>query len=579
MTAVALMATERAPTPYVIMTATTVLLVTGVIDSTQAFAGFSNAAPIAVAALYVVAAAVEKTGALDRVPALLRSEKTGDRGQLARLLVPTAAASSFLNNTPIVAMLAPAVLSWARRTGQSPSRLLIPLSFASILGGMLTLIGTSTNLVVSGLLEAAGHPPLGLFEIGRVGLPVAIFGLAFLIIFGPRLLPTRRAPGQDLGMDAREFTVEMSVNAESPLVGQTISAGGLRNLQGVFLVELERQGRRIAPVSPDEPLAPNDRLTFAGNISRVLDLNRIPGLISAEQRHFPDSGAGLNRQFFEAVVAEGSLLAGATLKEIGFRSRYGAAVIAIHRAGERISAKLGEVRLKPGDLLVVLADDEFQRRSRDYRDFLVVAPLGEEIPPRRQKQGIVALVIGGMLVVLASQQLEVVQTSLLAAVAMVAFRVLTAGEARRAVDLNVVIVIAGSFGLGTAISASGLADVIAAVVIGPLGQWGDTAVLLGVLVVTISATELITNNAAAVLMFPIALATASQAGLDPRCFAMAVALGASASFLSPIGYQTNTMVFAMGGYRFTDFMRVGCPLTVIVVVVAALLLPLMWPLQ
>ena len=578
-TAVAVMATDRAPASYVVMSATTVLLVAGVIDTGQAFQGFSNPAPIAVAALYVVAAGAAKTGLVDRLPALLGSGASAVRVQMARLLVPTATASAFLNNTPIVAMVAPSVLSWAQRTRRSPSKFLMPVSFASILGGLLTLIGTSTNLVVSGLLEASGAAPLGLFEIGLVGLPVAGAGLAFLVLASPALLPARRSAGQDVGEDGRKFTVEMLVSVESPLVGQTIDEGGLRHLEGVFLVELERRGRRLTPVTPSELLEAGDRLTFAGNIGRVLDLQRIPGLVSAEERHFPDGGDRVQRRFFEAVIAEGSSLAGSTLKEVGFRARYGAAVVAIRRAGARIALKLGDITLRPGDLLVVLAQEDFQRLARRPRDFIVVAQLGEDPPPRREKQGVVALVMAGLMLALGTQVLDVVQASLLAAVALVALRVLTPAEARFAVDLNVVVVIGASFGLGAAIAESGLADQIAVVLIGPLARLGDTTLLLGVLVGTMCLTELITNNAAAVLMFPVATAAAAQAGLDPRGFAIAVALGASASFLSPIGYQTNTMVYAMGGYRFTDFIRLGLPLTILVVVVAGVVLPIAWPLR
>ncbi len=578
-TAVAVMATDRAPASYVVMSATTVLLVAGVVDTSQAFSGFSNPAPIAVAALYVVAAGAAKTGLVDRLPTLLGSGISGTRVQMARLLVPTASASAFLNNTPIVAMVAPSVRSWAQRTGRSPSKFLMPVSFASILGGMLTLIGTSTNLVVSGLLEASGAYPLGLFEIGRIGLPVACGGLLFLVLFGPSLLPNRRSANQHLDQDGREFTMEMIVRADSPLVGQTIGEGGLRNLEGVFLVELERREQRLTAVAPDEFLEAGDRLTFAGNIGRVLDLQRIPGLVSAEERHFPDSGTNRQRLFFEAVISEGSSLAGSTLKDVEFRARYGAAVVAIRRAEARIGLKLGEVVLRPGDLLVVLAHEDFERRVRRPRDFIVVAPLGEDTPPRRERQGAVAVVMAGLMVALGTQVLDVVQASLLAAVALVALRVLTPAEARFAVDLNVVVLIGASFGLGTAISASGLADQIVLLFIQPLGLLGDTALLLGVLVGTMCLTELITNNAAAVLMFPIATAAAAQAGLDPRGFAIAVALGASASFLSPIGYQTNTMVYAMGGYRFTDFTRLGLPLTILVLVVAGVVLPVAWPLR
>ena len=577
--AVAAMATDRAPAPFVVLSATTALLACGVIDTKDAFAGFSNSAPIAVGALYILAAGAEKSGLLDHLPRLLGPETTSPRSRLLRLLTPTAFASSILNNTPIVAMVAPTVVSWARRTGRSPSTYLMPISFAAILGGLITTIGTSTNLVVSGLLESAGQNPFGMFEIGWVGLPVALAGLAFLIFAGPHLVPDRRAPSEDLALDAREFTVEMTVESGSPLVGRTISEGGLRNLDGVYLVEVERSGRRIAPVSPDEPVEASDRLTFAGNIGRILDLQQIPGLVSAEERHFPAQSGDLQRSFFEVVVAEGSPLVNSTLKRMEFRSRYGGAVVAIHRASARIRRKLGKVVLRPGDLLVVLADDTFLRRVRSVRDFLLVAPLAGNSPRRREKQTVVVGIFVGLMTVVSLGFLEIVVAALLAAIATVVSGVLTPTQAGQALNMNVLIVIAGSFGLGSAVMASGLDGHIAATIISPLAAAGDTPLLLGVLVAVIFLSELVTNNAAAVLMFPVALATAEQAALDPRPFAIAVALGASASFLSPLGYQTNTMVYAMGGYRFADFARAGFPLTIIVILVAALVLPVAWPLR
>ncbi len=578
---VGVLATERVSPPFAILGAVTVLLVSRVIDSDQAFIGFSNAAPITVAALYVLAAAVEKTGALEQVTSrILGSEPPGESGEtrtLSRVVFPTAAASSFLNNTPIVAMVAPGVIAWARRTGRSPSRYLMPVSFAAILGGVITLIGTSTNLVVSGLLKDSGQDPMGLFEIGKVGLPLAIFGCTMMVFLAPKLLPVRTAPGDSIGEDSREYTVEMSVQEGSPLAGQSIAAGGLRNLEGVYLAEIERSGNRIAPVAPETELREGDILLFAGNVDRVVDLHRIPGLASAEEHHFPDDVQQRLRRFHEAVVAEDSPLAGTTLKDIGFRARYGGAVVAIHRAGQRIDDKLGQVVLRSGDVLLVLAADDFRQKWRDQRDFLLVASLGGEAPPRREKAPIVGLVTLAVLVLAGTGLMDILDVSLLAAVALVGLRVLTPFEARNAVDLNVIVVIAASFGLGEAIATSGLADRVASSLLGPLDAFGNLGLLLGVLIATTLLTELITNNAAAVLMFPLAMATATQAGLDPRGFAFAVAIGASASFLSPIGYQTNTMVYGMGGYRFGDFFRLGFPLTLLMILLAGVLIPIFWP--
>ncbi|HZA40039.1 MAG TPA: SLC13 family permease, partial [Actinomycetota bacterium] len=573
---------DRASPPAAVMGAVTLLLLAGVIDEGQAFSGFSNPAPITVAALYVLSAAAQATGIVELLTARIlgpaASSNLTDRQVLSRILIPTTMASAFLNNTPIVAMVAPGVISWARRAGRSVSQFLMPVSFASILGGVITAIGTSTNLVVSGLLVASDQEPLGLFEIGQVGLPAAIAGLVVVILLAPRALAPRRAPGERMGDDAREFTVEMTLSNGSPLAGKTVAAAGLRNLEGVFLVEVERSGYRIAPVSPDEVLVTGDRLTFAGNVSRVLDLQRLPGLTSAEQPHFSFAGSAMRRRMFEAVVGEDSALAGSSLKEVGFRSRYGGAVLAIHRAGERIDAKLGEVRLHPGDVLLVLSDADFRRRWNDGRDFLVIAPLDGETPPRRDKAVVVGVVVVALLALVGTGVLDILQAALVAAFSLVVFRVLSPAEARNAVDLNVIVVIAGSFGLGEAVSGSGLAQELADTIIEPLGSLGDVGLLIGVLLATVLLTELITNNAAAVLVFPIAMAVASQSGLDPRPFAMAIALAASASFLTPIGYQTNTMVYGMGGYRFGDFARLGLPLTLIVLAIGTFVIPVFWPL-
>jgi di/tricarboxylate transporter len=580
---VALLVTERIPPPVAILGAVIVLLVTRVIDAEQAFSGFSNPAPITVAALYVMAAGVEKTGALERITArLLGSGAPGtlsDRKALARVLIPTAGASAFLNNTPIVAMVAPNVVAWARRAGRSPSPFLIPISFAAILGGILTLIGTSTNLVISGLLVDAGQAPFGLFELSRVSLPLAIVGLGMLILLAPKLLPPRHAPSEDVREGAREFMVEMLVEDRGTVAGRSVAEAGLRNLQGVYLVELDRRGRTVAPVAPDEVLEAGDRLTFAGNVGRMVDLQRIPGLRSAEQPHFPAEAGTRGRRFYEAVIADGSPLANSTLKDVGFRARYGGAVVAIHRADERVPGKLGGVQLRPGDVLLILAGDGFHTRWREERDFLVVAPLDGEPPPRREKAPIVGLLVLALFVTVGFGLIDILEAALLVAIALVVFRVLTPFEARQAIDLNVIVVIAASFGIGAAMASSGLADEIASTFIGWFGAFGDLGLILGILLATSLLTELITNNAAAVLMFPIAIATANQAGIDPHPIAVALAIGASSSFLSPIGYQTNTMVYGMGGYRFTDFARLGVPLTVLMMIVAVIFVPLSWPLR
>jgi di/tricarboxylate transporter len=378
--------------------------------------------------------------------------------------------------------------------------------------------------------------------------------------------------------DAREFSIQMVIQPGSPLIGSSVAEGGLRSLEGVFLAELDRGGRRHVPVSPEHVLEEGDRLIFVGNVDRALDLQRIPGLVSAEEPHLPDPDAGPRHRFFEAVVAPGGGLDGKTLRDVGFRRKFNAAVMAIHRGGERVPSKLGTLTLRPGDVLLILAPGSFRRDWKNDPDFLLIAPLDGEAPPRREKARIVGLITLALFLVVGTGRLDILQAALLAAIALVGFKVLEPVEARNSVDLNVIMVIALSFGLGSALSTSGLADEIAGGFIGGLGPLGSMGLLLGVLLATSMLTELITNNAAAVLMFPIALSTAAQAGLNPRAFAIAVAIGASSSFLSPIGYQTNTMVYGMGGYHFGDFARVGLPLTVVMLIVAMIFIPIGWPL-
>jgi di/tricarboxylate transporter len=581
---IVLLVSERIQPSVVMVSAVIVLLVADVIPADAAFAGFSNEAPIIVAALYVLAGATETTGALsgvtERVLGTRRADPgTGERRDLTRVVLPGTLASGFIANTPLVSMIAPRLVAWCRRTGRSPSRFLMPFSYAAVFGGVITVIGTSTNVTVSGLLKEAGRAPLELFEITPVGLPVAVVGVIGLILLTPLLLPRRESPGDADAGGERAYTVEMLVPTGSSLVGRTVAHAGLRNLDGVYLVEIERRGATIAPVAPDEALRAGDQLTFAGNVSRVLDLQRISGLVSAEHRHFSLAASRGESRTFEVVVAEGSPLVGSTLKEVDFRARYGAAVMAIHRAGARLESKLGDVRLRPGDLLLVLADADFGRRWQGRDDFLLVSAVEGGVPPRRNRARAVEAITLGLILVSGLGLLDLLKTSLLAALACLAIGAITPGEARRAINFDIIVLIAASFGLGAAMQASGLAAEVGRLLVDGFQPLGDVGILAGVLLATMVLTELLSNNAAAVLMFPIALATAGDAGLNFRPFAIAILIGASCSFLTPIGYQTNLLVFGMGGYRFRDFTRLGAPLTLLTIVVSLAVIPIAFPLS
>ena len=576
---IVLLVRDRFNPPLVMGGAVLTLYLAGVVDQGQVLGGFANESLAVVAALYVLAGAADVTGAFEGATSRLlgRGAQVQPHRELLRTCAPSAAASAFIANTPLVAMLAPRVIRWCRRTGRSPSHYLMPLSYAIMLGGSTTMIGTSANLFVNDLIDKAGLGRLSLFSVTGIGLPLAIGGLALIVVLGPRLLPERPTPGDSLAGTEREFTVEMTIPQNSELAGATVAEAGLRNLEGVFLVEVERRDRVIAAIGPDELLAVGDRLVFVGNLSRVLDLQRMSGLVSSEARHFDHLARNPQRQFVEAVLGAGSPLVGSSLKASGFRRRYGSAVVAIHRSSEQLKGKLGEVRLRAGDVLLVLAGPDFSERFQQHRDFAIVAPLNWDRPIRREHAGVVELSIVALVIVAGTGLLSLLQVSLLIAFGLVVARIVTLEDARRSIDLNVLVLMATSFALGHAVESSGLAHELAHTVVGAAAPLGDYGLLAAVLAATMLVTEVISHTAAAALMFPIAIAIAEQVGLNALPFAVVVLFGATQSFLTPIGYQTNTIVWAMGGYRYTDFVRLGAPLTVLLLIATPLLVPVFFP--
>jgi di/tricarboxylate transporter len=559
------LALDLVPATYGVFGAMVAVMVLGVVEPEQALAGFSTTAPIAIAALYVVAGAVEKTGLLQPVVDTVMADRGGHRTRLARLVGPTAGASAVLANTPIVAMMVPAVTNWADRRSQPRSKYLIPLSYASILGGVVTVIGTSTNLLVSSILDRDGDP-IAMFEIAKLGLPVAVAGITGIILFAPLVLPDRRNPAQIDREEVRDFVVSMVVASGGPLTNRSVEDAGLRHLKGVYLVEVRRGEERFAAVGPTFVLRDADTLTFVGRAADVVDLQRLRGLVSSEADHYLAVDEGGRHTFFEVVVGTDSPVTGRTIRDSGFRGRYQAAVVAVHRSGQRVAGKLGDIVLRAGDTLIVLAGPDFRARWGNRRDFLLVARLGGTSPTATRKAPLVLLALAAVVVVPASGLASLVEVALVVALALIGLGVLTVAEARAAIQLDVVVMIGAAFGLGAALQESGLAGRIADGIVDTLGSRGDLGAVLAVVLVTILLTELVTNSAAAVIAVPIALSVAERTDLEPRVLALAVAVAASCSFLTPIGYQTNTMVYGPGGYRASDYLRLGLPLTIIVVV-------------
>jgi di/tricarboxylate transporter len=547
---VVVMAANLAGPDMVLIAGVTILLLAGIIEPAEAFAGFSNPAVITIAALFVVAAGIKETGGLDLAGRVVLGRPRSLAGGQLRMMFPVAALSAFLNNTPVVAMFVPLVTGWARRCHFSVSLMLLPLSYASILGGTCTLIGTSTNLVVAGLAkEWDPSIEFEIFDIAILGIPALAIGVLFIVVTSQWLLKDRRGALAELGR-AREYTIAMRVEKGSPVIGESIEEAGLRSLRGVYLYEIERAGRVLAAVPPTTVLREGDRLHFTGVVDSVVDLRK--------QRIVPDTDqvdkitARRDRMLVEAVIGAHSSLAGQTVRQSRFRTIYDAAILAVHRQGVRVTeTKVGDIRLQ-------------------------AAEVEDSAPPRHDRAWLAAVVLFLMVLVNATGSMNLMTASLSAAGLMLLTRCLTGEQARRSVDWTVLIAIAAAFGIAIALKKSGAADVIASRIIDFAAPFGSVGLLVALYAITAVLAGLVTTKASAALMFPIA-ATAAQAqgiGLLPISYMTMIA--AATAFSTPIGFQTNLMVYGPGGYKYTDFLRLGLPLQTLVGIVTVTIIAVAW---
>ncbi|MBY5930391.1 SLC13 family permease [Halomonas sp. DP8Y7-3] len=569
------LAVTRISPDVILMGALALLVLTGVLTPAKALVGFSNPGVMTIAVLYVVAAGLKETGAIQWLVHRLLGQPEKLREAQLRVLMPASALSAFMNNTTVVAMFIPAIQEWAGRLRLPPSKLLLPLSYAAIIGGTCTLIGTSTNLVVDGLLQSMTGAGLGMFSLTWVGLPLVIVGGTFLYFFADRLLPNRQGALEQLE-SAREYAVEVSVDRNGPLVGRTISGAGLRHLSHGYLADIERQGRLLTAVPPETELMAGDILIFIGAPECARELRRIQGLKPAGGDVHKLDIDHHRRCLVEAVIGPDFAGLGQTVRETRFRSRYQAVILSISRHGKRLPGKLGSISLQVGDTLLLETAQDFVEQYRYRKDFLLISGLNDSTPPDFRKAPLALTILLGMVITSATGMLSILEAALLAGGCMLATKCVPASKARRSVDISVIVVIAASFALGEAMRSTGAADEIAQwlLMIDQLPPW---VALAFVYLLTVCFTELITNNAAAVLMFPIATAVANQLGVDFMPFVVAIMFAASASFMTPLGYQTNLMVLGPGGYLFSDYFRLGAPLSLIVAATAIMLIPLVWP--
>ena len=507
---------------------------------------------------------------LERLPWLIDlAQRTVDRSlprTLLNLSGMTMLFSAFVNNTAVVATLSGAL---RKNPYHAPSQILLPISYAAILGGTLTLIGTSTNLIVSSFLEDITGEGIAFFAFLPVALPAALAGLLALLLMH-RVLPAV----DQAEVRINEFLIEMMVDDDSQLIGKTISENGLRDLGDLFLVELVRGGRLLTPVTPSERLAAGDRLIFSGDVAKIGMLDKFHGL-----RSFALDEGMLGSNLTEVVLLPGATVVGKTIKQCDFRSRFDAAVVGLRRDGERLSGRLGDIALRAGDSLMLAVGSDFLKRGNLSRNFLVIdGDIGSHRLPLTKSLGVGA----GLMVAIASSILGwfTLATGLMfLLLLMLALDLFSAAELRRRFPFEIWLIVASALAIAQAVMDSGLMTIMMASLSPVIAAVSPFVLLLMIYALTLALTELMTNNAAAALMFPLSYALATSAGLAPMAFVMAVALGGSASFLTPFGYTTNLMVQNLGGYNRGDYLRFGWLVSLAFSSVVLFLLPRVFPLQ
>lgn len=569
-------------TPYLVLSgALGILVVANVIQPDEAFLGLGNEGVITVALLFIVADGLNQTGGLAGLGRRVLGNSSDLRVGQIRTMGPVAVMSAFLNNTPVVALMLPIVLDWAKKQRVAASSMLMPLSFAAILGGMCTLIGTSTTLVLNSQLPEGSQ--LGMFELAWIGVPATLAGIAAFAFFGRWLLPAREAAFEKLD-DPKEYTVEMQVEPGSALVGKTIEDAGLRSLPGMYLMEIDRRDQIMSAVSPDTRLEANDQLVFVGIVDSVVDLQKIPGLKPATDQLFKLKGSRSDRVLVEAVVSNSCPYLRMTIREAQFRTRYGAAVIAVNRDGVRLRKKIGDIEMTPGDTLLLECSPAFLHQQRNSRHFFLVSELQGSVTPKYEKAWLARGIMALMVLAVAFNLLPMIKAALVAAGLMVMTRCLRGSTALRSVEWDILLVMAAGIGIGKAMDTSRTDEFIADLLINGLGaaaadffRANPRAMLAILCGLTLVLNNLITAKAAGLVVLPIAAAASTALGVDLMPFAVAVIVGAATSLATPIGYQTNLMVYGPGGYKASDFLRAGGPLTLVVWLITILVAPVVWP--
>lgn len=564
---------------FLIFLVLVIFLITGVISSEQALSGFSNEGMLTVLLLFIVAGAIQKHGIIELVVYRLLGKGQSVKKSMVKVMLPVGLASGFLNNTPIVVALTPIIRDWAIDNGYSPSKFLMPLSYMTILGGTITMIGTSTTLVVHGLLLSAGLEGFSFFTLAVVGLPITAAGLIYLLTVGYKLLPEHLGAKEQISQETKEFLAEAIIEKNFEHEGQSVTKLGHDVLDGIYIIEIIRNNSRVYPVTGETKVLNGDHIIFSGSLNTIGKIQKFKGVtIKTGTELTLDDVSNKDSHLVETVVSHNSALLNKTLKQANFKTRYDAGVIAIHRNNQRIKSRVGDIVLKTGDTLLLLADNAFIDKHKYSSDFYVVTDVAppENLNQDMRKGWVSLIALISMILAVTLGLFSMLEAMLVLVVLLIAFKFITPNEIKKFVQFDVILLIASAFAVGAAMTESGLAQYIAGGLTSLATPLGVLGVIIIIYIVTNIFTEIITNSAAAVLMFPISLEVANVMDINYMGLIVTVTIAASASFMTPIGYQTNLIVYGPGGYKFSDYIKVGAPLSMITMIIASLIIYAVW---
>lgn len=570
-TLVTLLFFEKVKPSFLFFAAVLIFLLTGIVDTKGFLASLANESILSIFLLIFITAGLRThfniIGWLDR----LFGKTTNPRSFMFRMTTGVTAMSAFLNNTPIVALLMPYVYQWAKKNKVSPGKFLLPLSYAAMIGGMITVIGTSTNLVLNGLIETKNGVPLGLLDYLFPGLLVSIAGIVFLYLFGLKLLPNREDLLDSSTKLSREYLVETRVPINSTLIGKSLIEANLRNLTGIYLFEIVRDSKAITPVHPEEIIQANDILFFAGETQNIMELlerdNELslpsPGGQEVDHKH----------NIIETVIPINSELVGQTLKQLEFRENYDAAVVAIHRNGAKLRGKVGEIVMQAGDLLMISAGKNFRQHLNARPNLYLVSVLAQTEDAKPVVKKGFALIIIACIIGMVAGYLNLFLALIIITAYMVIGKLLSVSEIKKQLDIDLLIILIASLTFSKAIIDSGTAELISNNFIAVFRGFGNKGILIGMYLITLMLTTFITHVAAISIVFPIAFSLGvSLPGMNMTAMFLAISFAASASFHAPFSYQTNLMVYGPGGYKFKDFLKIGTPFTLLYSIITLLFL-------